>query len=301
VAAMRDLQQRGVLKPNSFALWNAHKFLASIMQYPFSADGRALASPEQLLSHLPMALRGARWIGMAALYSASKRHASADRRLLRRMLGPHVSGLTILGRSSLRWLRFTRPFAANVLGMDPARMLRLLYSESPFLGHPTEFSVQSVYWRKRGRGPKSSELDPDRDRCGLHWVCTAVPFTHEHVAKHAAIVEKVAFGHSLEPNLSYLNLSERCLKSFAVIAFDRDADDEEARARSCHDQMLRELTHAGYPPVRLGVQSMAQVTPADRVHVDLVRRLKRMFDPADVIAGGRYDFRHAWVAQDADV
>ncbi|HEX7479071.1 MAG TPA: FAD-dependent oxidoreductase [Polyangiales bacterium] len=298
VAALRELQQRGVLKANSFALWNPQKFLASIMQYPFAADGRALASPEQLLSHLPPALRGAHWIGMAALYSASKLHARADRRLLRQLLGPHVARLAILGRSTASWLRFTRPFAAKVLGMDPDQMLRLLYSESPFLGHPTKFSSQSVYWRKRG--PKAPELDPDRDRCGLHWVCTAIPFEHAHLAKHAAIVERVALGHELEPNLSYLNLSERCLKSFAVIAFDRDADDEESRARRCHDQMLRELSDAGYPPVRLGIQSMDKVTPADTTHIELVRRLKRLFDPLDVIASGHYDFRHAWMVSDGD-
>jgi hypothetical protein len=34
--------------------------------------------------------------------------------------------------------------------------------------------------------------------------------------------------------------------------------------------------------------------PSDAVHVDTVRRLKQRLDPNDILAPGRYDFRHCW-------
>lgn len=296
MGTMRELQQRGVVKPNSFALWNAYKFLASTSRFPFDAAGGAPGSREQLLANLPAALRGVRWIGMAALYSASALHAYADRDLMRSALRPHVAQLSFVGRSAARRARRARPGDAEgrgeVLGMKAQQLVSLLYHRSPFLGHPTEFSIQSVYWRKRGEKP--AQLDPNRDRCGLHNLCSALPFDGAHVERHAKIVEQVVLRHGLEPNLSYLNLSERYLKAFVVIAFDRDAGDEEERARSCHDRVLHELDAAGYPPVRLGIQSMTAITPRDAQHIKWLQRLKQSMDPNDILARGRYDFRHAW-------
>jgi 4-cresol dehydrogenase (hydroxylating) len=75
-----------------------------------------------------------------------------------------------------------------------------------------------------------------------------------------------------------------------VISFDRDVADEERRARDCHDEMLRRLMAAGYPPIRLGIQSMQAGLPSDPGYAAVIRRLKSLFDPNDVIAPGHYDF-----------
>jgi 4-cresol dehydrogenase (hydroxylating) len=90
------------------------------------------------------------------------------------------------------------------------------------------------------------------------------------------------------------------MKSFIVIMFDRDAPGEEERARLCHDEILARLTEAGYPPVRLGIQSMHLGAPTDPVYIDLVRNLKKALDPADILAPGRYDFRSRWGSGAAD-
>jgi 4-cresol dehydrogenase (hydroxylating) flavoprotein subunit len=290
--ALRDLQQQGVLKPNSFALWNTHKLLASLTQYPRGPDGSAAPGPAALLAYLPAQLRQADFVGMGALYSASGLHALADRRQLRRALSGQVDAMVVVHRGSLRALPLLRRRIAHATGLPPTQLVEMLYSSSPFLGNPTEFSLASTYWRKRM--PRPLDMHPDRDRCGLHWVCTAVPFVASHIHEHAGIVERIAHAHALEPNVSYMNTSARILKAFVVIAFDRDAGDEEQRARSCHDAMLDELTAAGYPPIRLGIQSMAAVAPKDASQVELVRRLKRLLDPNDVLAPGRYDFRSTW-------
>jgi len=67
-----------------------------------------------------------------------------------------------------------------------------------------------------------------------------------------------------------------------------------ARARSCHDKILVRPTDAGYPPVRLGIQSMHLGAPTEQVDVNLVWDLKRNIDPGDIMAPGRYDFRQHW-------
>ena len=290
--AMRSLVQDGVIKPNSYALWNAYKLLASLTQYPWRAGGVPQATLEALLEGLPSGLRGAPWIGISALYSASKAHARAERTLLKKALGRDVSRLIILNRRSVGFMRRLRPLIARFGGLDPELLIRTFYSESPFIGSPTEFSTASTYWRKRA--PRPAQMNPDRDRCGLHWVCTAVPFDGRHIAAHAKIITSAAKAHGLEPNISYLDSSQRLLKCFAVISFDRDVSEEELGARACHDEMLARLAENGYPPVRLGIQSMASIAPRESSYDQTLRKLKALFDPNDVLAPGRYDFRHSW-------
>jgi len=288
-AAMRRLQFDGVLKPNSYALWNPYKLLASLMQYPWTEGGRPYTTPQQLLSHLPRGFRKAEWIGMAGLYSVDEAHARAERRLLRKAISKYTSQLVVFNRRTVKMIRPVRGLLAKLGGMDPELLIRLLYTHSPFLGHPTEFSTASTYWRKHTARP--AVMHPDRDRCGLHWVCTVLPFDGDQIRRHAALIEETALAHDLEPNISYLNASPRLLKCFAVIAFDRDSDDEERRARACHDEMLQRLMVAGYPPIRLGVQSMKAGLPRDPAYASVIRRLKNVFDPNRVIAPGHYDFQ----------
>ena len=287
-AAMRKLQFDGVLKPNSYALWNVYKLLASLMQYPWTEGGRPYASPQQLLAHLPRGFRNAEWIGMVGLYSADAAHGRAERRLLRKAVAKYTSQLVVFNDRTVNIMRPLRGLLTKVGGIDPELLIRLLYTHSPFLGHPTEFSTASTYWRKRTARP--AVMNPDRDHCGLHWVCTVLPFAGHEIRRHASLIEEVALAHDLEPNISYLNASPRLLKCFAVIAFDRDSADEDRRARACHDEMLQRLMAAGYPPIRLGVQSMRAGLPRDPAYAAVIRRLKGVFDPNRVIAPGHYDF-----------
>ena len=173
-------------------------------------------------------------------------------------------------------------------------MLDNLYFESLFVGCPTKLETSSIYWRKRAPAP--STCDPDRDRCGLHWICVALPFDGSHVVRTTSIVERIALRHGLEPMCMFFNMSQWYLKSFIVIMYDQDVPEEEEAARRCHDELLEQLVRAGYPPVRLGIQSMAQGVPSEPSYVQLVENLKHLFDPNDILAPGRYDFRSRWAA-----
>lgn len=290
-AAVRQLQQRGVIGDTSCSVWNVYRFATTQMSYPWQA-GQPLASPEELLARLPRAWRGSKWVGFVGVYSPSMVHGLASEWLVRKALRGKVSRLTVV--SPLRaWLgrALRRPLRA-LTGIDVGRLLDNMYFRSVFLGHPNTMGPASTYWRKRTA--ISNRDNPDRDRCGLHWVCVALPFAGEHVARVTDIVEQVSLGHALEPMCMFFNMSQWYMKSFIVIMFDRDAPGEEEQARSCHDQILARLTEAGYPPVRLGIQSMHLGAPTEQVYVDLIRDLKRAIDPADLMAPGRYDFRERW-------
>ena len=62
----------------------------------------------------------------------------------------------------------------------------------------------------------------------------------------------------------------------------------------------RRLCEAGYPPYRLGVQSMAAAPIPRDDSGAVMERLKRAFDPNGILAPGRYDFRETWPRPDGE-
>lgn len=289
-AALHELQQLGVVGDTAFSIWNVYRLLSLLGPYPWPEDGRPLA-PEALLERLPGIWKGTKWIGFVGIYAPSLPHALASRRMIQQALKGKVSKLLVLNALVVRAAELTKPWLKKFLGIDVDKLLQELYYDSVYLGHPTTASVASLYWRKRGALP--SGFDLDRDRCGLHWICVALPYEGQHIARVTEIVQNQALSLGLEPLCMFFNMNARMLKSFVVISYDRDAPGEEAAALRCHDSVWAELIAAGYPPVRLGIQSM-HLAPDDPGLIDLVRRLKTELDPNDILAPGRYDFRQHW-------
>ena len=109
-------------------------------------------------------------------------------------------------------------------------------------------------------------------------------------------VEEIALRHNLEPMCMFFNMSQWYLKSFIVLMFDQEVPAEALSVRECHDEILTTLHGLGYSPVRLGSQSMHLGGPSEPAYIDLIRQLKHLLDPNDILPPGRYDFRHRWRA-----
>jgi 4-cresol dehydrogenase (hydroxylating) len=155
-----------------------------------------------------------------------------------------------------------------------------------FFGVPSERGIAAAYWAKSD--PPPPDMDPDRDGCGLLW-CTAVaPFAGKHVRAAVDIMSAAMARHGVDPLLSITGISERAAYCIAAIAYDREVVGEDERALACHDNMSHRLTEAGYYPYRLGINSMGALPVAEDASDDLLRALKAMLDPDDILAPGRY-------------
>lgn len=290
--SMRRLLQLGILNDASFAIWNIYRFLAAQMQYPWEQDGEAKASPEQLLEHLPATWRSARWVGLAGLYSASGRLARAEKKLVKEALKGKVTKLIFVDAFTANLARWLKVPLRKITGVDIEKNLDTLYFESVFLGHPPSHNTPSIYWRKRMPAP--ADMDPNRDRCGLHWICVLLPYDGAHVVRISQIIEETVLRYRLEPQYMFWAVTQWLLKSFIVISYDRDIEHEEAGALDCYHDLLTTLHQAGYTSSRIGIQSMQTVTPDQQSHIDFIQRIKNLLDPNDILAPGRYDFRHRW-------
>ena len=255
VDVLRGLRLEGTVRA-PVGLWN-HRRVHSVSQ-----QSSVSASDE------------GRWFGLTALYAASPELGAALRRELERGLGPEVDDLSIEARSG-----------------EPRSGLELFSDDDPALlflqGIPHEGSLRSMYWKKGALVPPRPA--PEADRCGVIWLCPAVPFGGQHVVSAVELAEQVLSARGFEPLLALVGASERCVYLLPAIVYDRDVPGCDARAMACHDELLDRFCRLGYLPHRLGIQSMDSLPDARDDSAAALRRIKAALDPAGVLAPGRYD------------
>ncbi|MGQ0650952.1 MAG: FAD-binding oxidoreductase [Betaproteobacteria bacterium] len=259
IDALRGLLQSGVVHPHCVTLWNSYKLAA-----------RAGRDPWQLTQgRTPLSLRhryGAEhWHAALYVYAASEPIARALVAAVRGALQPHAQAWT------------------------EARLETLPPDERALAepGNPSSANLASMYWRKKAH-PAAAEADPERDRCGVIWLCPALPLAGASAAPVLAQLERRILARGFEPNLGMNPASARLLDVYASLMYDRDVPGEDERAMRCHDELLAWLAARGHLPSRLGIQSMHLLPPPADDSARVLRRIKRAFDPRAVIAPGRY-------------
>ncbi len=284
---VKRLMAQGIIAPNSLAIWNHYKLAASEGQFPWRLTGgrKPLQAADLQQLHLPFG--GAQWVGVGGLYSPSSAHAKADRTALKHGLRGSVDPLVVLDRLKARMLGLFHAPLKRWARIDVRSLMTSLVHESVFLGYPTHKSTNGVYWRKRT--PVPAAPDPERDQCGLLWLCPAVPFDPDAITQAIDIAEQCCMEFGFEPNIALTFPSERCVYVLPSIVFDRDDTEEDSKALDCHDRMHTALMAAGFYCHRLGVRSMTQLPRSQLDYDAVLGRLKHAVDPGGVLAPGRYD------------
>jgi 4-cresol dehydrogenase (hydroxylating) len=272
--ALRRLGQQGAWGEASFTFWNHIKFIARQRRYPWDVPDAAAALQPQALGVPP-------WQGSGAHYAASRALGLATRELVLAALQP--------------WAKVA-VYDTDTHGPELASSL--------FMGEPSDQNLASTYWRKRppfatppspttqalGNPPPNGVPDPDRDGCGVLFICPVLPLRGEQAVQVLSQVEALIWRHGLEPNIGMHIDAHRTLRVYIALMYDREVPGEDARALACHHEMLALLLAQGHFPFRLALPAQG-LLPApfdDTVHV--MSALKRALDPARVLSPGRYEF-----------
>jgi 4-cresol dehydrogenase (hydroxylating) flavoprotein subunit len=259
IDALRLLLQNQVLYPHGATLWNSYKVAARDGHFPWE-------SQPQLPLNLMVTEGAEPWTLSIAVEGASTAIADALLAEVRRLLAPHVQDFEVVDAQALP------PSERAVL--EP--------------GNPTGQNVFSTYWRKKTALPALEDTDPDRDRCGVIWVCPSLPLDGKTVAPVVAGMEQRIRAQGFEPNLGLNPISSRLFEVYAALVYDRDVPGEDSRAMACHDTLLRWLISEGHLPYRLGVQAFGMLPEAVDDSRAVMRRIKSAFDPHNLVAPGRY-------------
>lgn len=260
IDAVRLLLQEGTLR-GAVSLWNELKAFSKLGQYPYAQFPRT-PLPRAAMEQLREGFFGGRWNLTGAIYARTQEIARLERARIEEVLRPLLGGLD---------------FRAEAAG------------DSRLMGRTTGENLAMAYWRKRT--PMPAEPDLDRDRCGLLWVSSAAPLKGRDLRAALEIGQQVPRLFALEPNLAVLATSPRQALVVSMLVYDREVGGEDERARACHDALTRELTQAGFPPARTGIQLPDVPLSPNDDSAQVLRRLKAALDPAGVLAPGRSGIR----------
>lgn len=258
VDTLQSLKRDGLVETN-FGLYNAHKMLTYVRRFPAGVSQEEALDLDRLTADFLEPLQGCAWFGEAAITAPGEEIGAAKRRLLEAQLAGSVDRLNFLA-----------PGTANSL-----------------VGTEVRDSLASIYWRKAG--PVPADPDPDRDGCGLIWICPVAPFRGADLARCVALIEEGMIGFGFEPIVGIQCHSPRAAHVVASIVYDRARPGHDARALACHDAVLKRLTGEGFIPYRLATAAMGTLPEADGAYGRLLRQLKQTLDPGGILAPGRYE------------
>ncbi|MFA9439033.1 FAD-binding oxidoreductase [Uliginosibacterium sp. sgz301328] len=196
-----------------------------------------------------------------------------------RLLDTAISLRGVLGR-----IGPLRPLVAAAVATKPLHGLAT--------GVPSSIAVRNLML-KFGSAADAPVGELDTSRCGLMYICPVLPLRGMASVGALHRLQGVAerFGHTLYTTLNI----ETDLTLVAVInlLFDRGDAADTARAQECADALLADIEAQGLSVYRARADMMSYIAADTRGHSQAfwqhVADLKRVFDPRDIIAPGRYN------------
>ncbi len=179
-----------------------------------------------------------------------------------------------------RFIPWVRKKEAMLLAVEP------LYGLAK--GVPTDEPMKSVYWPV-GEMPKSPNEDPDQSRCGLLYCVPFLPARGDVVEEAMNHTERVYRKYGFDPAITLNLVDGKSIECVISVAFDRSRPEQVAAAHACNDELTETLTHQGFIPYRVGVQSMSAILNEDDPFWQTVRDLKKVLDPNHIISPGHYN------------
>jgi 4-cresol dehydrogenase (hydroxylating) len=293
IDALHRLKKKGVLKSNS-AIFNDYRIIGALSQFPHETQNNQECLPRSVVQkELGKNLgKPAVWFGDGALYNFSYAQSKSERKIIQKELSPFVDTLLFFNKRNIKFYKLISKLLSMFnKGNSIVNLIDNFYEKSAYLGHPMEFTLASCYWRKK-EPPK--KVTPIKDNCGVYWLGPMVPFNSIHIKKATELIEKIMISYEFEPAMTLQLLTSRQIDIIISITYDRDIPGQDKKAKECHDELMQKLINEGYHPYRLGIQSYDLLPNSDDDTYQLLKKLKKQFDPNDVLSPGRYDFRNNW-------
>jgi 4-cresol dehydrogenase (hydroxylating) len=107
--------------------------------------------------------------------------------------------------------------------------------------------------------------------------------------KVVAKVKKIFADYGFEPNIAFNLATERAAYINIMIIYDKEVQSEDQRALKCYKTTTSALKKYGIMPYRLTTKGMSFIHP-DVNYSELIKSLKKLVDPNNILMPGRYDF-----------
>lgn len=155
-------------------------------------------------------------------------------------------------------------------------------------GHATDKSLRAVYWAA-GDFQRLEELDPDQSDSGVMFCLPIIPAFGKTVLEVVTDTRETFAKYGFEAAITVNLMDTKAMECVVSLAFDRRDTEQAKKAFDCIQEMESRYVEQGFPPYRVGINSMDQVVDADDPFWQTVRNLKKALDSNNIIAPGRYN------------
>ncbi|MEA2069024.1 MAG: FAD-linked oxidase C-terminal domain-containing protein, partial [Verrucomicrobiota bacterium] len=183
---------------------------------------------------------------------------------------------------------------AGALSFIPAvrKQLMMLKAVEPVYGftrgEATDQSLKAVYW-SAGDFQCLENPDPDHSDSGLLFCLPIIPASGKTVDEVVRDTRDTFARHGFEAAITVNLMDTKAMEGVVSLAFDRRDEAQTKAAHACIQEMEARYMEQGYPPYRVGINSMHQVVNEDDPFWKTIRGLKQALDPNNIIAPGRYN------------
>ena len=280
ISNIQRLKKEGLLQGNTLFA-NVYRIVAELSQYPWKETNMKTPLPVSALQSIMKTWEWkGKWYGDFMISSSDRNLLERQARIVINTIRRSVDGLQIIDRTKAEFISKTKKIFTSKEGWTPDES----YYKSVYLGHPTEKSLKMLYWRKRSPMPKI--LNPEKDKCGIMWVNTELPFHPVNVKEVNSICTRIMKKRHFEPNIIFNFISERALLAIISIVFDQEVGEEVGEAGLCKSELLKSLANLGYFPYRNGNSN--ELFPFENnSNRKLIKQIKNLIDPNNIISPER--------------
>jgi 4-cresol dehydrogenase (hydroxylating) len=155
-------------------------------------------------------------------------------------------------------------------------------------GETTDETLKSVYW-SAGDFDHLDAPNPDSSNSGVLFCVPIVPACGKDVLEVVGSSRETFSRHGFEVALTFNLMNTKAMEGVVSLSFDRRNIDQVTAAKACIQEMEAHYMDMGFPPYRVGINSMPMVVGEDDPFWRTVRDLKKVLDPNNIIAPGRFN------------
>ena len=155
-------------------------------------------------------------------------------------------------------------------------------------GEATDKSLRAVYWAA-GDFQRLEEPNPDHSDSGVMFCLPIIPAFGKTVFEVVTDTRETFAKFGFEAAITVNLMDTKAMEGVVSLAFDRRDAEQTKKAQQCIQAMESRYVEQGYPPYRVGINSMDQVVHKQDPYWQTIRDLKKALDPNNIMAPGRYN------------
>ncbi|MCH9698027.1 MAG: FAD-binding oxidoreductase [Gammaproteobacteria bacterium] len=293
IETVRQLKNEGVFDGLPH-IGNDMRIISLVCQFDFEHWDPNQGIDDNQLARLRAKYKVAKWTLACGIYgtrSIAKAKANRAKQLLGKLGKIRIIDDAMIAKGRIGY-QLVQALLAMVIPERLSALMEQMTEQSQLLqlmdGYPTGYARKGCYWRNRHQQYRPN-TDPVSDGCGFRWIAPTLPLKGAEVMRMLTLARQHYRESGFEFAVTLTAINTRLCQAILTIYFDMDNLHEVQRAQALATRLKQVFDDNGWLAYRIAIDEHATDFESYPESLqDLRLRLKRAFDPNNIIAPGRY-------------